>query len=405
MTTIDPVKLEKARTTVQKLRTQLRNRFKATNVLLGRANKSLWLDVGKIYEEEAKISKSEILKQALIDEVNEQPDVKALASWDAADKSVFENLLILGMGYEDKESLRTLYAKALRNALAKGVARTEKAFAEWVEIKHGIVNAAGEDGGTGSARKPADVISSFKASLPPPSEQDSIIPLKLEPGSGLTAALLEPLPDGSRVLRMTNAAAAVASVITATSPKTLKRSQIAKIEKTALWYLNRFVLKEQKVLRRKAKVADAIRFQKAFRDLNSVPELRQKFFDGEAGFACTIDSLKQTFKFEVANPKFHVLDPGRYIAGAKERALVPYELDPKQSVKMIRDSESLGAYLAQHKPRKRREARADTGESLTALAGIKDDSVWSTDNPPGADTDSSERREGAKEGAAEVEPA
>jgi hypothetical protein len=370
MTTFDPVKLNNARAKVQQLRTTLRVRLEKTNNLLGRANKSLWLDLGKIFEEEARISRSEILKQALIEEVNEQTDVKALASWDAADKSVFENLLVLAMGYDDKESLRSLYAKALRNAAAKGVARKEKAFADWVEKEHGIVNAANAGGASQSAAsKPADVIAAFKASLPPVAKQDRTIPLKLDVGeTGLAVALLEPLPDGqSRVLLMTNAAAAVASVITATTPKALKRSQIERIERDALWYLNRLVFKESKVIRRKARVEDAILFQKAFRNLKRVPELREKFFDGEAGFACTIDSLKQTFKFEVANPTFHALDPGRYIKGAKERALVPYEFDPKQTVKIIQDSDPLIAYLQGRPKRSRRQSSSSTANSIPGL--------------------------------------
>uniref|UniRef100_UPI00378492B8 hypothetical protein n=1 Tax=Sphingomonas daechungensis TaxID=1176646 RepID=UPI00378492B8 len=189
-------------------------------------------------------------------------------------------------------------------------------------------------------------------------------------------ALLRKDPGGgSKVIGTLNDQKIVATMITALLPKKARPmtpSRMRKAEAKAIWHLNRFLHKELKLERGKPKNNDLALFKKAIDSLKEIPELRAKYFEGETGFSAEVDSLKKIYRLKVQNPDFHVLDPGRYIKGAKEGALVPYEFDRSLAFnydERQRDFPGLIGYLNSVPRRRKQESPSSTAGDVTKLAG------------------------------------
>ena len=77
-------------------------------------------------------------------------------------------------------------------------------------------------------------------------------------------------------------------------------------------------------LQLKLKTKHCFAFKKAVTGLSKDDAHAHKFFQGASGATYVFPERGDTFSMDVEHPEFFETDPGRYIRGAREGALMPY---------------------------------------------------------------------------------
>lgn len=314
-----------------------RHRGRASKILQGR--RLAWQDVGDIFVAGQQIEgnrKAELDLRAEVEQIEEMQE--GHDAWLASDHTVFEYLLVAAFGYEATHSKRHYYNRACENAKAAEDRPTSaEEFSEWVEKQGGLMAAAKGEQSRPPTKKPKEVISDFVAKLPAPVGSDEaepeeaesvhdVIDVSFEPeedANELGLLLIQHLANGrSKVLKTITKPKAIASVINLIEQRPSAFS-IDRVERLARYDLNAFMLKKNRLWKKRLGATDFENFRNAVANLASDPELREKYFDGEPEVIAT----EQTGDINTMNEDAHVLDPARYIANAKPFALVPYELE------------------------------------------------------------------------------
>lgn len=94
-----------------------------------------------------------------------------------------------------------------------------------------------------------------------------------------------------------------------------------------LWALNRVALKLGRRLNGPVTWEDASRWTQACLSLESCDSIAKQLFDGFVGVKFGDPTGLDGLSLKPANPHYHVLDPGRYIATARKGVLAPYDLE------------------------------------------------------------------------------
>ena len=149
--------------------------------------------------------------------------------------------------------------------------------------------------------------------------------------------------------------------------------QVANIEREALGQLNRVVDKQANKTKLSAK--DGLAFSAAFQKLIGVPELCEKYFEGKIECGVRIDDIGSYSLLTTFNEAYHWCDPGRYIGGAREAALIPYPFNPADDAENRQHRNSYLEGLKRVRPKKA-ELRDD---QPTLAAFLVDDEVESAD--------------------------
>lgn len=319
---------QSSRDSIDAIERDLRKRFEETGRQLLKPRMALWHDLGKVYEESGTINDKAALRAALVEKIRQRDDLPPLKEWDPLKKSTLELLLVLATGYEDTESSRSQYLAALRNASREGVTKTEAGFANWVEKKHGIINA----GKVADAEAPTtsvDLVAQFAQKLQQERDRGHEVDTKLESasfdpdplGNGFGILLVHKGRDGKLVVNGTTGNLnVVASAIRAVDHK-VTPAQAARAEGSAKSRLMKVALKLEDLRRGGLDAEELAEFSKAAKELYDLAP--DKYFTGEP----FVENDRTTGKPLVQNDDFHILDPGRFIRNAKRSALQAFDLD------------------------------------------------------------------------------
>lgn len=268
--------------------------------------------------------------------------------------------LILGADKASKVT-KSQWLAALRNAEAEGVARDEEALVAWIVAKGGIIKAGQRNGADeSSVFSMADF--SRRADSEPAGKDRPVVELAagtaLHDGFALLLVWAGDEPTRATVLA-TIAEPKLVEAAAKAAESSEARSQ-ADLDK-ALWWMNRYALKVSSSFRwKKARNSDFIGFDKGLRLLQGRPEA-DRFFDGEPGWSAIVDSLQDVEQYEVLNPGFADIDPGRYVRNARPGALIGFAYDPDSDWE-----QAAGAYISAHKRQEPESAEAVSSEAEAA---------------------------------------
>lgn len=325
--------------------------------------------LGEIFEAGLKIEADDKAVAELKSEVEAVKEIAEKHSrWlHSEDRTPFDFLLVLILGFEGTTTKRHYYANAFRNAKAASISTVDE-FVDWVDKKGGAIEAGSHraEGESGGGREmPKDIIANFVASLPEPEvatgegdEENLSLSVDFEPqdeAEGIGLLLVRRLPDGTvRIIKTVTDPQAIASVIRQTDG-TPSPAKLEAARKAAIYDLNRFMLKKygrKGVWRGDLEAKDYTAFKRAVEVIASQPQLAARYFEGTPNVEIAAEALD----IRKMNNDVHVLDPARFIGNAKPFALVPYGL--KQETQPSKEGlEAIPDYLRWKKsPPRRRPA-------------------------------------------------
>lgn len=300
-----------------------------------RADARAYEILGTIHETVACIDDDPVKRVALVDVIRKVPDVSASKKWSASGKSSAELIVTFLLGLKTNRSRKHNWVSTLAHAAECETATTKAAFIEWISSK----DVGGIEGAV-AAYRGDDVeveslqLSDVAATLEEQNDEAEMIKHELDPDApaGLGVLIVRRASAGEVVLlRETTEEAKIKRVLVDLGilkrPRKRTRAQIATIEREAVLALNRVTFALASGSKVTKKRIDT--FGNAYRRLKNVPELVEKYFDGRLKFEYGYpDHESKGGKIEPQNEQFDKLDPGRYLGGARERALIPYKFDP-----------------------------------------------------------------------------
>lgn len=342
---------------------EIHNTYEAFLPVQGRYHEHLYSLLELIFRAAPEIEKNGPMRQQVMGKCAEK-GIGDLKKFVLEETEPFNLILIMLLGRNEKtKATKSQWLKVLRLGKFKQVSTEEGAFSEWLRDAGGIVRALKDD-----VEVERDEEQGFSSSASEASDR----------GAGSAAALISvaPKPSYEQLLRAVQAKAADAETISinldpvhelhndisilvacrmpGTSPAEMRvplkladesvikyvlsaaargkganlteEERQEKVKQAHLWALNRVALKIAKRIAGKVLFNDLMAFIKSVRALDKADELNRKLFSGPAGFGGFVDDLSEVYTFEVLNPEFNVLDPGRYIRSARKDALVPYDL-------------------------------------------------------------------------------
>ena len=310
-----------------------------------------------IFEKAAEIDKDDVKRRALVDSINSIKEVVHSKKWSAAGKSSTELIVTYLLGLRKHRSRKHNWISTLEYAKESNVEPTVDGFLAWIQSPKigGIDGAAELYRGEAEPLAPAE-LSQIAAQLENEAGEAPTVDLKLGASApaGLAILLVRRTDDQhAMILRQFIEESQIRRVLADLRiiPKAKKRhseTQIRNAERQSLYVLNRITSKLADG-RSLGKKNDAP-FAGAVRRLKSIPQLRDRFFEGPAKIhIIRADHNGKGGEIEVKNSDFDVLDPGRFISGARRGTLIPYafdEADPSNNRK------ALFEYLDSQKQRK-----------------------------------------------------
>lgn len=277
-------------------------------------------------------------------------DVKASKKWTPGGKRATELIMTWFMGLREKRSRKSNWVGVLEHAADCQVTGTVEAFVEWIttDIKGGIEGAL--DAYRGVAEESvSQSLDSIAKALKSPANAETL-KLKIpKSGAGISILAVRWKDDDSvTLLHRESAEAKVRKAlidIGLSGPTRVKKKTevgLRKLESKSLVVLTRIAvhIAESGKFRRN----EAMRFTRAVNSLNA-PELTERYFTDGGGFDGRMGMHKGEGELIEQNPDFDILDPGRYVRGAIQAALIPYPFVPGDKRANLRAAQD---YLDEH---------------------------------------------------------
>jgi len=370
-----------ARQAVFDLLSRLKDELKSWTPLQTAADVRAYDVLGRIYEDAAVIDAERLKRVVLEDMMRSHAEVGPSKKWSPGGKPTTELLVTYLLGLKAFRSRKHNWVSALAHAAECDVKPSAEEFRKWISSAEvgGIDGAVAAHRGETLTPKKID-LSEVAASLVAAIETPKTVELHIATAApaGLAVLVVQRKDDGNAfVLKESSDESELKRVFADLhiTKKTKARNpiQIANIEREAVGRLTGVV---QKLATKKLlSVNDGIAFTGAVKKLMDVPELREKYFNGEPDYGVRFDDMGKYSIISTINEDYHLLDPGRYIGGARERLLIPYPFDPANDAENRRQRNSYLESLKKVRP-KRPEPRSD---QPTLAAFIEDDEIESAD--------------------------
>lgn len=335
---------------------QLTAQFKHWEEGVGEAHERLYRMLGNVYEWAPLVKSQHGAESRIVELINARHEPRTKIR---IDKHTGEQLLLmLAAGFGPRaNSNRNNWLKALRAAEQRGAERNRTVIENWFRDVGGIKSAGAllERETPETRPEPAASAEEIAKSLWKEPAFSIPVPLPLEAAKvprflelGQHVVLVDVSADGaSRTMNFLGELEPAESM-TAMAQHVRKSQERLN---AALWKLNRYALKHTEAPHiGKMSKADVVAFADVAAELINQPAFSYLFDEGAIAPFAPEDASSRT-RLQVVNPTFSVYDPGRFIEGAKEGALLPYRPDrtvwKELSAVERRDSELID-YLSLH---------------------------------------------------------
>lgn len=368
--TTDNVNSEEPIEDAETIVSSLRRQYREWEPIEGQARKRLWKMLGDLYAAIPIFEASNAERYKLNDIVRQDENVRKSERFKPADELVVDLLLVSVLSLcKETSATKSQWRAALIAAKVANVGHSSDEFQAWLSDVGGIVgstkadlakSAKSEDPSAPSSESPLIYVpekfdfqkfASGVATTPPESrlklnidpeadvhENFSVALLYCPPGEPGKPRLVEKLGDGSVVKFV---ASRVAHGRIHNLPKHEREKRALDQH---LWILNRAALSLAGRLQLKMTLKEFAAFKTALKGITKHDAIAQKYFEGFGGVSYRFDD-GYAFSMKVYNPDFLEVDPGRYLKGAREAALIPYDYSGYGTPE---GDQAVKSYICQH---------------------------------------------------------